>query len=34
MKILIDNVKVYFKSGGYGMIFVKSRSIDVIKELE
>ncbi len=33
-KILIDNAKVYLKSGGYGMISVKSRSIDVTKEPE
>ena len=33
-KILIDNAKAYLKSGGYGMIAVKSRSIDVTKEPE
>jgi len=33
-KILIDNAKVFLKSGGYGMISVKSRSIDVTKEPE
>ena len=33
-KILIDNAKPYLKSGGYGMIAVKSRSIDVTKEPE
>ena len=33
-KILIDNAKAYLKSGGYGMISVKSRSIDVTKEPE
>lgn len=33
-KILIDNAKVYLKSGGYGMIAIKSRSIDVTKEPE
>ena len=33
-KILIDNAKVYLKSSGYGMIAIKSRSIDVTKEPE
>ncbi len=33
-KILIDNAKAYLKSGGYAMISVKSRSIDVTKEPE
>ncbi len=33
-KILIDNAKAYLKSGGYGMISIKSRSIDVTKEPE
>ncbi|CAB48983.1 fibrillarin-like rRNA/tRNA 2'-O-methyltransferase [Pyrococcus abyssi] len=33
-KILIDNAEVYLKKGGYGMIAVKSRSIDVTKEPE
>ncbi len=33
-KILIDNAKAYLKRGGYGMIAVKSRSIDVTKEPE
>ncbi|ANF22115.1 fibrillarin-like rRNA/tRNA 2'-O-methyltransferase [Thermococcus piezophilus] len=33
-KILIDNAKVYLRSGGYAMISVKSRSIDVTKEPE
>ncbi|MCD6188690.1 MAG: fibrillarin-like rRNA/tRNA 2'-O-methyltransferase [Thermococcus sp.] len=33
-KILIDNVNAYLKSGGYGMIAIKSRSIDVTKEPE
>ncbi|BAA29120.1 fibrillarin-like rRNA/tRNA 2'-O-methyltransferase [Pyrococcus horikoshii] len=33
-KILIDNAEVYLKRGGYGMIAVKSRSIDVTKEPE
>ncbi|ADT84277.1 fibrillarin-like rRNA/tRNA 2'-O-methyltransferase [Thermococcus barophilus] len=33
-KILIDNAKAYLKSRGYGMIAVKSRSIDVTKEPE
>ena len=33
-KILVDNAKAYLKSGGYGMIAVKSRSIDVTKEPE
>ncbi len=33
-KILIDNARVYLKSGGYGMLSVKSRSIDVTKEPE
>ncbi len=33
-KILIDNARIYLKSGGYGMISVKSRSIDVTKEPE
>ncbi|HHF58366.1 MAG TPA: fibrillarin-like rRNA/tRNA 2'-O-methyltransferase, partial [candidate division WOR-3 bacterium] len=33
-KILVDNAKAYLKSGGYGMISIKSRSIDVTKEPE
>ncbi|WP_456394803.1 fibrillarin-like rRNA/tRNA 2'-O-methyltransferase [Thermococcus sp.] len=33
-KILIDNARAYLRSGGYGMISVKSRSIDVTKEPE
>ncbi len=33
-KILIDNARVYLKSEGYGMLSVKSRSIDVTKEPE
>ncbi|WP_048055855.1 fibrillarin-like rRNA/tRNA 2'-O-methyltransferase [Pyrococcus sp. ST04] len=33
-KILIDNAEAYLKRGGYGMIAVKSRSIDVTKEPE
>ncbi|USS40449.1 fibrillarin-like rRNA/tRNA 2'-O-methyltransferase [Thermococcus aggregans] len=33
-KILIDNAKAYLKRGGYGMISIKSRSIDVTKEPE
>jgi fibrillarin-like pre-rRNA processing protein len=33
-KILIDNAKAYLKPGGYGMLSVKSRSIDVTKEPE
>jgi len=33
-KILIDNAKVYLKDGGYAMLSVKSRSIDVTKEPE
>ncbi|GAB6101162.1 fibrillarin-like rRNA/tRNA 2'-O-methyltransferase [Thermococcus atlanticus] len=33
-KILIDNARAYLRSGGYGTISVKSRSIDVTKEPE
>ncbi|WP_456320922.1 fibrillarin-like rRNA/tRNA 2'-O-methyltransferase [Palaeococcus sp. (in: euryarchaeotes)] len=33
-KILVDNAKAYLKSGGYGMISIKSRSIDVTKPPE
>ncbi len=33
-KILIDNAEAYLKHGGYGMLSVKSRSIDVTKEPE
>lgn len=33
-KILIGNAKAFLKSSGYGMISVKSRSIDVTKEPE
>lgn len=33
-KILIDNAEAYLKRSGYGMIAVKSRSIDVTKEPE
>lgn len=33
-KILVDNAKAFLKSGGYGMIAIKSRSIDVTKEPE
>ncbi|AEH25172.1 fibrillarin [Pyrococcus yayanosii CH1] len=33
-KILIDNAEAFLKRGGYGMIAVKSRSIDVTKEPE
>ncbi|ASJ10201.1 fibrillin [Thermococcus sp. P6] len=33
-KILVDNAKAYLKRGGYGMISVKSRSIDVTKSPE
>lgn len=33
-KILIDNAKAYLKNGGYAMISIKSRSIDVTKEPE
>ena len=33
-KILVDNAKAYLKNGGYGMISIKSRSIDVTKPPE
>ncbi|AIF69372.1 fibrillin [Palaeococcus pacificus DY20341] len=33
-KILIDNAKAYLKKGGYAMISIKSRSIDVTKPPE
>lgn len=33
-KILVDNAKAYLRSGGYGMISIKSRSIDVTKPPE
>ncbi len=33
-RILIDNAMAYLKAGGYGMLSVKSRSIDVTKDPE
>jgi len=33
-EILIDNARVFLKEGGYGILSVKSRSIDVTKEPE